>query len=160
MAEILAVISVLSGAASLVGLAWSWFDPKSEWGKRIAFFTFLIAFVFSGYMLFVPETSAVQNVKSKIQTYRVNNNNYLVQEGTFSFSENGPYDIQFPRPFVNPPKVVVVNFNGYEQQYTPYVKLTTKHFVRFKRDAIGGLTPHSMQTYKWIAEGVPMEPIN
>ena len=159
MATTLAIITVLSGVASIAGLIVAW-KGKTEKVRRSIKVLFGAAILFSVYMLFIPGSAPVENVESKIRYYsKQQDSDTLIQEGTFSFGGQGPYAIQYPIPYAKTPIVRVVNINGYVGPDVPSVSRTTNHFFELKRHgstaAIRSPLPHFLQGYKWVSEGKP-----
>ena len=66
MATILAILSVLSAAASFGGLIFQYFGTDARY-KLVTAWIFALAIGFSLYMLFVPGTEPVERVASKLR---------------------------------------------------------------------------------------------
>jgi hypothetical protein len=158
MATILAVLSVLSAAASIGGLILQYFGTHARY-KFATNIMFLSALLFSAYMVLVPGNEAVERVSSKLKYYtREADRDTMIQQSTFTLSGFEPKTIQFPEPYRDPPKVEVLNPNGYCENATPRISqgTVTNHSFEVRRWGSCALSiPEIMQEYKWIAEGRP-----
>lgn len=156
MATFLAVFSILSGTASLMGLLHVLKNEVDIKFKKTTISSFAIATLVSIYIIIVPGTYVENMVQSKLQHYtQEGGDTVLIQKGGFSWGGTDPYSIMFPEPYMSPPKVEVINVNGY--YHKPYVRRTTKHQVIFDRGGSGGdLIPQRFQSFTWVAEGTPM----
>ena len=161
MATTLAIIAVISGVASIAGFIVAWKGKTEKNVRRSIKVLFGAAILFSVYMLFVPGSAPVENIASKIRYYsKQQDSDTLIQEGTFSFGGQGPYAIQFPIPYAETPKVLIVNINGYVGPDVPSVSRTTNQFFEVKRHGISAMqfVPGFLQGYKWVSEGKPFMP--
>ncbi|MCP3940109.1 MAG: hypothetical protein GY710_01320 [Desulfobacteraceae bacterium] len=157
MATFLAIFSVLSGTASILGLIHILKGEAQIEFKKITIGAFIITGILSLYILFIPGTYFENSVNSKIQRYsKEATNSILIQQGDFSFGGMKSYAVKFPEPFNKAPKVEIINENGYN--YAPYVEKTTQFQVVFKRssDDPSWIIPQSFQNYIWIAKGEPL----
>ena len=85
MATFLAIFSVLSGTASILGLINVFAGDQKLKFKKLTFFAFIIAALISAYILIVPGNYFENTVKSKIQYYtKESSNKILMQKGEFS----------------------------------------------------------------------------
>jgi hypothetical protein len=159
MESTILILSVLSCATSSGGFAVQYFG-KTDNIKKLIGMIFSVAALFSCYILFVPGNKIYENVESKIRYYSVTSkNDVLIQEGNFSFSGSGPYTIQFNEPYLERPKVHILNPNNYDESEIPRMEKATNQFFEVKRYGSSGLefVPTFLQEYKWIAQGKPLK---
>ncbi|HCE5295656.1 TPA: hypothetical protein NG614_000055 [Vibrio parahaemolyticus] len=159
MATFLAVFSIISGTASVLGLYHVFKGENQIKFKRVTIGSFVFAILVSLYIIFVPGNYFENSVKSKIQHYsKSSSDSIMVQKGEFSYGGTKPYAIMFPEPFSQPPTVEIINVNGYDDQ--PYVSETTEFQVIVDRSRISaGFIPQSMRTFIWVAKGEPLNAI-
>ncbi len=157
MESSIAILSVISGSASIAGLLIELFGKKGKM-RSVLVAMFVLAVSFSVYILIFPGSNVVKNVKNKINYYSKQvSDDTLIQEGTFSFSGYGPYSVQFYEPYKEAPTIYLINENGYKEIEIPTVEYVSNHYFKVKRHGSTGLelTPMMFQTYKWVAEGRP-----
>ncbi|QTH71135.1 hypothetical protein [Pseudoalteromonas xiamenensis] len=156
MATFLAIFSILSGTASILGLVHVLKGETEIEFKNITIGAFLLAGAVSLYILFIPGTYFENSVSSKLQRYsKEGAESILIQQGDFSFDGMKEYAVKFPEPFSKTPLVEIINVNGYK--YAPYVERVTQFQVVFKRSSDGpSWTPQSFQNFIWIAKGDPL----
>ena len=158
MATIIAVLSILSAAASFGGLILQYFGTEARY-KFTTNIIFLVALLFSAYVVLVPGNEAVERVSSKLRYYtREVNRDTIIQQSTFTLSGFEPKTIQFPEPYRDTPKVKIINPNGYCEAARPSVSQETVTNLSFEVRRWGLCAfsiPEFMQEYKWIAEGRP-----
>lgn len=163
MAVLITIFTIFTGTASVLGFLVVFFkDGASGIYRWVCAIGFGIAVLWSAYVLFVPGTSIEENVAGKVAYYRAasvdqKSDRLVIERGEVSFSGFGPFSIEFPQPFRDPPDVEVVNFRGYDADHVPIVERKTAQQVIFKRSTVGGSWPESMQVFRWIARGVPLE---
>lgn len=156
MATFLAIFSILSGTASLLGLIHVLKGEAQIEFKKITIGAFVIAGFVSLYILFIPGTYFENSVSSKIQRYsKKGADSILIQQGDFSFGGTKTYAVKFPEPFSKAPNLEIINVNGYS--HVPYIEKVTQFQVIFKRSTDGpSLIPKSFQNFIWIAKGDPL----
>ena len=157
MESVIAIISVISGSASVGGLICEFYG-KTDRVKSYLKVMFGAVFLFSLYILFIPGNTVIDNVSDKIRYYSKEvSDDTLIQEGTFSYSGRGPFSIKFNEPYKERPKVLIINENGYEELEIPIVEMISNHYFDVKRYGSAGMefTPRFLQTYRWVAEGKP-----
>ena len=160
MATFLAIFSILSGTASILGLIHVLNGESEIEFKKITIGAFVFAGIVSLYMLIIPGTYFENSVRSKLQRYsKKGANSILIQQGEFSFSGIKTYAVKFPEPFSKAPEVEIINVNGYH--HAPEVEKVTQFQVVFRRRGDGpSLMPQSFQNFIWIAKGDPLNKYN
>jgi hypothetical protein len=157
MAIVLTIISIISGAASIISLLLQLFS-NSRGSKIASSMLAIFAIIFSFYMLVIPGSAPVEKVSSKFRYFqKLRENDTLIQQGTFSFSGQKVYTIEFEEPYKNIPKVDVLNIHGYANGDVPLVDNVTNLFFQVRRwgSSRGDWIPTGLQEYKWVAEGTP-----
>ena len=163
MATFLTIFTIITGIASLLGFAFVFFGAVTTGYNRLCAWSLVVAALWSVYILFVPNTAVEANVAGKIAYYKTpvierESAVLVLQRGEISFSGFGPRSVEFPLPFLTPPRVEVINTNGYGEDNVPRVKEVTAHQVTFARSSSGGIgMPEGLQVYRWVARGTPLE---
>lgn len=161
MATFLTIFNVIAGAASILGLVGMLLGIASRGFRQFFGILFALVVLLSVYVLLVPESWLESNVASKISYYRSPTeteirDRVLIQRGEFSFSDYGPFAIEFPVPFRSAPSVEIVNYRGYRN--APHLNEVTAHQAVFTRSSSGGtLLPENLKRFRWIARGTPLE---
>ena len=154
-------ITIFTGTASILGFIYIYFFSHAPLSyKKISGALFVLATLWSAYILIVPESSIVNNVSNKLAYYQTPtsemvNDRLLIQRGSFSLSGLEALAIEFQHPFLNAPKVEVININGNNGDFVPEIRRVTPHQVTFKSKAAGGLT--FSRSYNWVARGIPLK---
>ncbi|MCX7279893.1 MAG: hypothetical protein NTZ15_21705 [Burkholderiales bacterium] len=164
MATALTIFTIVTGVASLLGLAFVFFGTVTPGYRRLCAWSFGGATLWSLYVLFVPSSAVETNVADKLSYFRTptiehESNSIMVQRGELAFSGFGPLSIEFPSPFLNAPRVEVINVGGYEEGDVPKIRDVTPQQFTLYRSTIGGIgIPQRFQTFRWVARGTPLDP--
>ena len=159
------VFTIFSGFASLLGFAFIFFGVVTIKYKILCAIGFLLAGVWAGYVLIVPNSTTEKNVTSKIAYYEYpsverRSEILMIQRGSFALSGVGPMAIEFFLPFRDPPEIEIINFMGYNSGEVPLVKRVSAH--QFEVSLLHLLErgfPQAGQNriFKWVARGIPLE---
>lgn len=155
------IFTIFTGITSVLSYIYiCFFSNTPKLYKQISGAFFFLASIWSAYILIIPESSILNNVSNKLTYYQAPttemvNDRLLIQRGGFSLSGFEPIAIEFQHPYLETPKVEIININGHSSDYIPRVIKTTPHQVVFKSNTAGGFS--LSRSYNWIARGKPLK---
>ena len=161
MLTALTVFTIITGTASLLGFAFAFFGKVTAKYKWLCAAFFVLAAIWSGYVLLVPGSTTESNVASKIAYFHFpsverQSETLLIQRGEFTLSGLGPIGIEFMLPFRHPPEFELINFSGVGPEEVPHVEKVTAHQVVIDRQYGFPQAEGQNRKFRWVARGIPL----
>lgn len=162
MVTFIAVFTIFSGMASLLGFAYIFFGSSRGGYKRLCAVGLGFATVWSVYIVLVPDSATIKNVAAKVAYYRTESSArsasmVLVQSGDVLLSECGSVEVEFIVPYKSPPTIEIVDIDGHGDFPVADAVTPVKATFDSTRGGAGPCLPDDVRNrYRWVATGTPI----